>query len=55
MIGTWMAAIGFGWLGPITLGAVAQSVGVQQGLAIGGGVAIALALGAATNRSLRRL
>lgn len=55
VIGVWMMAIGFGWLGPIMLGAVAQSVGVQPGIAIGGSVAIILALAAASNASLRRL
>lgn len=55
VIGVWMMAIGFGWLGPIMLGAVAQSVGVQPGIAIGGAVAIILGLAAASSSSLRRL
>ena len=55
VIGTWMAAIGFGWLGPIALGALAQGAGVQTGVAVGGAIALALGAGAAGVTSLRRL
>ena len=55
VIGAWMMAIGFGWIGPIILGSVAQSLGVQTGIALGGAIAIVLWLAAASSASVRRL
>jgi MFS family permease len=55
VIGTWMSAIGFGWLGPITLGAIAEVAGTQWALAASGMLVVALAAGASMNRGLRRL
>ena len=50
-----MMAIGFGWIGPIILGSVAQSLGVQTGIALGGAIALVLWLAAASSASVRRL
>ena len=39
-----MWAIGFGWIGPIALGAIAQIAGVPWALAAGGSAVVVLAL-----------
>lgn len=54
VIGTWMTAIGFGWLGPVILGGTAESFGVQWAIAGGGVVAGLLACVALCSASLRR-
>jgi predicted MFS family arabinose efflux permease len=41
VIGGWVFAIGFGWVGPLILGAVGEALGVQWALA-GSGVVVAL-------------
>ncbi len=41
VIGGWVFAIGFGWVGPLILGAVGEALGVQWALA-GAGVVVAL-------------
>lgn len=46
-IGGWVFAIGFGWVGYLTLGAVAQSVGVQWALAATGALVVLTGLAAA--------
>lgn len=55
VIGAWMTAIGFGWLGPVTLGATAEALGTQWAVACGGAVVLALAVAAACSSGLRRL
>ena len=42
VIGGWVFAIGFGWVGPLILGAIGELLGVQWALA-GAGVVVALA------------
>ena len=46
-IGGWVFAIGFGWVGYLTLGAVAESVGVQWALAATGTLVVLTGLAAA--------
>ncbi|MEX2445910.1 MAG: MFS transporter [Dehalococcoidia bacterium] len=46
-IGGWVWAIGFGWVGPILLGAAAEALGVSQALAISGSLVVVLAIAAA--------
>ena len=55
VVGAWMSAIGFGWLGPIFLGVTAEVAGTQWALAASGAVALALGLGALASRGLRAL
>ena len=46
-IGGWVFAIGFGWIGYLTLGAVAESIGVQWALAATGALVVLTGLTAA--------
>ena len=46
-IGGWVFAIGFGWVGYLALGAVAESVGVQWALAATGALVVLTGLTAA--------
>ncbi len=55
VIGGWMSAIGFGWIGPILLGALAQAAGTQWALAAAGALVIALAFVGSASRGLRQL
>jgi MFS family permease len=55
VIGTWMTAIGFGWLGPVILGTIAESFDVRVAVATGGLVAGLLACVALSSTQLRRL
>ena len=55
VIGTWTTAIGFGWLGPVILGAVAEAAGVRWAVAGGGLVVCVLACVALSSAQLRRL
>ncbi|MBM3140670.1 MAG: MFS transporter [Chloroflexi bacterium] len=55
VIGGWMSAIGFGWLGPIALGALAEAAGTRWALVGSGSLVIALAVAAALLRGVRRL
>ncbi len=55
VIGTWMTAIGFGWLGPVILGGMAAVFGVQWAIATGGVMAGVLACVALASAQLRRL
>ena len=55
VIGAWVAAIGFGWLGPVLLGLVAELLGVRWGIALGGAVALVLAGATVCSLHLRRL
>jgi MFS family permease len=43
-LGGWVWAIGFGWLGPVVLGALAESIGVPRTLALSGSLVVVLAL-----------
>lgn len=54
VIGTWVTAIGFGWLGPMILGGTAEAFGVRWAVAGGGLVAGALACIALSSAQLRR-
>ena len=45
-VGAWVFAIGFGWVGHLGLGAIAETVGVQWALGIAGCSVIATALAA---------
>ena len=47
VLGGWMWAIGFGWIGPIALGGIAQMAGVPWALATGGSAVVVLALAVA--------
>jgi len=53
VIGLWTMAIGFGWLGPVVLGATAEAFGTQAALVVGGAVALVAALVGAASRTLR--
>ncbi|TAK76023.1 MAG: MFS transporter, partial [Dehalococcoidia bacterium] len=55
VIGLWMMAIGFGWLGPVILGGAAEGLGTRWGIAIGGAVALLVAGTAVASPRLRRL
>lgn len=55
VIGLWITAIGFGWLGPVVLGATAEVFGTRWAVAAGGAVALAVAGIAATSPRLRKL
>ena len=55
VIGLWITAIGFGWLGPVVLGATAEVFGTRWAVAAGGTVALVVAGIAATSPRLRRL
>jgi hypothetical protein len=43
-LGGWIFAIGFGWLGPISLGALAEVTSVSWAVATGGGLLVLVAL-----------
>ncbi|MEE2709804.1 MAG: MFS transporter [Gemmatimonadota bacterium] len=45
-IGGWMFVVGFGWMGQLALGAVAEFIGVQWALATAGGLVILTGLAA---------
>lgn len=55
VIGLWMMAIGFGWLGPVILGGTAEGLGTRWAIAIGGAVALLVAVTAVASPRLRRL
>lgn len=55
VIGLWTTAIGFGWLGPVILGAIAEVFSTQWAIATGGSVALLVALVAAATPRLRQL
>ncbi|RLT35729.1 MAG: MFS transporter [Chloroflexi bacterium] len=55
VIGLWTTAIGFGWLGPVILGATAEVFGTRSAIAVGGAVALLAAGIAAGSPRLRRL
>ena len=46
-IGGWIWAIGFGWVGPIALGAAGEALGVQWTIAGSGGIVVISAIGTA--------
>ena len=46
-IGGWIWVIGFGWVGPIALGAAGEAVGVQWTIAGSGGIVVISAIGTA--------
>jgi len=55
-LGAWNVAIGFGWLGPLLLGAIADAVSVTAAFALAGVVLMATALiVSVTARELRAL
>jgi hypothetical protein len=43
-LGGWIFAIGFGWLGPISLGALAEVTSVGRAVATGGSLLLMVAL-----------
>jgi sugar phosphate permease len=47
VLGAWNVAIGFGWIGPLLLGAIADATEVRLAFVIAGGVLGAVALVAA--------
>lgn len=54
-VGGWVFAVGFGWIGHLTLGAVSDTYGVQWALGINGGLAALVAIVVfATGRSLKK-
>lgn len=55
VIGLWMTAIGFGWLGPVVLGGTAEVFGTRWAVATGGAVALLVAGAAVASPRLRRL
>lgn len=54
VMGLWTMAIGFGWLGPVVLGALGEAFGTQPALALGGVIAMLAAGIAAATPALRR-
>ncbi len=44
VIGGWVFAINFAWIGQMTLGYIAESVGVESALAGAGGLVVATGL-----------
>ncbi len=46
-IGGWIWVIGFGWVGPIALGAAGEALGVQWAIAGSGGIVVISAIGTA--------
>ena len=52
-IGAWNLAIGFGWLGPIVLGAAAAQYGIQQSLAVAGALLAVTGLISLRSKGLR--
>ncbi|MGE3962257.1 MAG: MFS transporter [Dehalococcoidia bacterium] len=54
-LGAWNVAIGFGWLGPLILGAVADAVSVTAAFAVAGGVLLLTAALSVAARELRAL
>jgi MFS family permease len=54
VMGGWVFAVGFGWVGHLELGAVGGLIGVQWALAINGGLVIAAAIAAASLASRLR-
>lgn len=55
VIGLWMTAIGFGWLGPVILGGTAEVFGTRWAIAAGGAVALLMAGAAVASPRLRHL
>lgn len=55
VIGLWVTAIGFGWLGPVILGGTAAVFGTQWAIATGGAVALLVAGAAVASPRLRQL
>ena len=55
VIGLWMTAIGFGWLGPVILGGIAEIAGTRSAIASGGAIALVAAAAALATPRLRRL
>lgn len=55
VIGLWVTAIGFGWLGPVVLGGTAEVFGTQWAIAVGGAVALLVAGAAVASPRLRQL
>ena len=54
VLGAWNVAIGFGWVGPIGLGVLADAAGVTVALTLAGAVVCVTALCAGLSRTLRR-
>lgn len=53
-VGGWVFAVGFGWIGQLTLGAISDAYGVQWALGLNGGLAVLVAIGAyVTGRALK--
>ncbi len=55
VIGLWITAIGFGWLGPVILGGIAEVAGTTWALAAGGFMALLVAVAAGGSRRIRAL
>ena len=55
VMGLWVTAIGFGWLGPVVLGGTAEVFGTQWAIAVGGAVALLVAVAAMASPRLRQL
>jgi len=45
VLGAWMSAIGFGWIGPMTLGAIGQAFGVPWAISGAGSLVVMLGVG----------
>ena len=43
-VGGWVFAVGFGWIGHLTLGAVSDAFGVQWALGVNGALAVGVAV-----------
>lgn len=54
-LGAWNVAIGFGWLGPLLLGGIADAVSVTAAFAVAGTVLIATAAATALTRQVRTI
>ena len=53
VLGAWNVAIGWGWLGPVLLGALSESIGVAAALTLSGALLVATGAVAASARLIR--
>ena len=54
VLGAWNHAIGWGWIGPVALGALAEGVGVQGALLLAGGLLALAGIASFASAALRR-
>jgi hypothetical protein len=54
VLGAWNHAIGWGWIGPVALGAVAEGIGVDRALALSGALLALTGIGVAWRSAVLR-